>query len=314
MKSFVKNIYNNSRLGFTLLKPFVSIYQYFLHKKYLSREQFILKRFKKNFGHELNLKNPKSLNEKINWLILNNDNPLGSLLADKYRVREYIKSEIGEKYLVPLAYMTKDPKDIIPENLPDYPVIIKTNHNSSGGIVIKDKNKTIDWKSIQNRLRANLAENFYWVGRELVYKDIQPLIIVEKLLNDNSGSFPADYKVHCFNGKVEMTAVVTGRGSNQQHCDWYNREWIRQPYEWGVLLEDGSYSKASEKGVKKPICYDKMLELSETLSSKFKYLRVDWYVINDNLFFGELTLYHQSGSKPVKPYEWDLKLGEKLTL
>lgn len=210
--------------------------------------------------------------------------------------------------------MTNDPNNIIPENIPDYPVIIKTNHNSSGGIVIKNKKEEIDWKSIQNQLKANLAENYYWMGREMVYKDIEPLVIVEKLLSDRNGNVPYDYKVHCFNGKVQMINVDIDRGTSNQFCNWYDRDWNREPYEWGGRLPNGEFIKPSKTNVDKPKCLDKMIMLSESLSQQFKYLRVDWYVIDNNLYFGELTLYHHSGSKPIYPFEWDVKLGSRLII
>ncbi|MBA4744723.1 glycosyl transferase [Muricauda sp. TY007] len=314
MKALFNDFYTKNLFGFTILKPLVLAYQFFSQKKYLSRKKFILLQFKKNFGYELNLKNPKTLNEKINWLKLHYENPIGNKLADKYRVREVIKSEIGENYLIPLAYMTKNPKDIIPENLPNYPVIIKTNHNSSGGIVIKDKNIKNNWRRLQNQLRANLAENFYWVGRELVYKDIEPLIIVEKLLGDHNGNVPNDYKVHCFDGEVQMINVDIGRGGDNQYCNWYNKQWNREPYEWGGRIRNGTYAKPSEEDVEKPECLQEMIQLSQKLAKDFKYLRVDWYIINNKLYFGELTLYHHAGSKPIYPFEWDLTLGDKLIL
>lgn len=201
MKQKLKLFYQTSRLGFYLVKPLALIYQYFLHKKYLSRESFTKQKFKKIFGYNLNLKNPVTLNEKINWLKLYFYHPLATQLADKYEVRKYIENRIGNQYLVPLLFTTKNHKDIIPKNLPDIPFIIKTNHDSSGGIIIYDKNEVDNWNKIQNILKARMSQNFYWDGRERQYKDIQPRIIVEKLLTDNKGSLPADYKYIALTGK-----------------------------------------------------------------------------------------------------------------
>ena len=314
MKGRLSAFYKKSKVGFYLLSPFVWIYYFFLHEKYLPQEKFVLKRFKRSFGYDLDLESPKTLNEKINWMKLNYENPIGNKLADKYKVREYIKEQIGEQYLIPLVFVTAKPKEVHPKNFPDFPVIIKTNHNSSGGIVIKDKNSITDWPSLQNRLRANLSQNFYWDNREPVYKGIEPRIIVEKLLNDGTGKFPADYKVHCFNGKVQMISVDFGRGSSKHYRNWYSKNWEREPYKWCSVLPDGSLTDPSEEDIPRPDSLDEMIELSETLSKDFKYLRVDWYIINNKLFFGELTLYHNGGMRPVEPEIWDLKLGEKLSL
>lgn len=312
MKSFLRSFFQTSEIGYLLLTPFAKIYYYFLHKRYLSPEKFTQKRFKRNLGYELDLNNPKTLNEKINWLKLNYSNPIGSKLADKYEVRKYIEEKIGNKYLIPLAFVTSEPKDLVPENLPDYPVIIKTNHDSSGGIVVKDKNGPINWTKIQLRLRKNMSQNYYWDNREPVYKDIKPLIIVEKLLDDGTGNFPADYKLHCFNGNIEMISVDVGRGSKNHFRNWYNKKWEKQPYQWSKMLKSSSDSNSRE--IEKPTLLDEMIKLSEELSKEFKYLRVDWYLINNKLYFGELTLYHIGGTGPFRPESWDTKLGEKLNL
>ncbi|VXC03368.1 ATP-grasp fold amidoligase family protein [Maribacter litoralis] len=314
MKKTFKSLYQNSYIGFNIIKPFAKIYQFFLHKKYLSRESFTKKKFKKSFGYDLNLQNPISLNEKINWLKLNYNHPLATQFADKYAVRSYIRKQIGEKYLIPLLYSTTNPEDIKPINLPDIPCIIKNNHDSSGGIIIRDKNEKINWKSIQSRLRANMAHNFYWDGREKPYKNIKPIIVVEKLLTTNNGELPADYKVHCFNGKVRMINVDIGRGTKNHYRNWYNRKWEREEYSWSSDLGNGKFTYPSNEDVEKPALLDEMITLSEKLVDDIPYLRVDWYIFQDQLFFGELTFHHNGGNRPIEPKKWDVLLGNELTL
>ncbi|TLP70633.1 ATP-grasp fold amidoligase family protein [Maribacter sp. ACAM166] len=314
MKEKIKFLYQNTELGFILIKPYVNIYQYFLHKKYQSHEVFVKQKFKKVFGSVLDLQNPKTLNEKINWLKLKYSHRLATQFADKYAVRSYVADTIGEKYLIHLFFTTKNPKDITPENLPDEPCIIKTNHDSSGGIIIRDKNGPHNWKQIQSRLRANMSQNFYWNGREQQYKYIVPRIIVEKLLSDSSGMLPADYKVHCFNGKVRTINVDIGRGTDHHNRNWYNRNWERESFSWSSVLGNGKLTKPSESDVKKPLLLDKMCELSEQLVIDCPYLRVDWYIFENRLYFGELTFHHNGGMRPIEPKQWDLKLGKELNL
>ncbi|MEP2689891.1 ATP-grasp fold amidoligase family protein [Maribacter dokdonensis] len=314
MKEKLKSIYKTSKLGFLVIRPFARFYQYFLHKKYLTREAFVKQRFKKSFGYTLDLDNPRTLNEKINWLKLNYWNPLSTQLVDKFEVRSFITDTIGDKYLVPLLFTTKEPKDIIPKNIPDIPCIIKTNHDSSGGIIIRNKHKVKNWKEIQNRLNANMSQNFYWDGREMPYKKIEPRIIVEKLLTDNTGTLPADYKVHCFNGKARMINVDIGRGTESHNRNWYSSNWTREPYKWSSVLGDGKLTDPSEKDIPKPALLDEMIELSEKLVEGFPYLRVDWYIFNKQLFFGELTFHHNGGHRPIYPESWDLNLGQELDL
>ncbi|WP_047245782.1 ATP-grasp fold amidoligase family protein [Maribacter thermophilus] len=315
MRTILKSFYQNSEIGFNLLKPFARVYQFFLYKKYLPSKAFVRQRFKECFGHPLNLQDPKTLNEKINWLKLNYQHPKATQFADKYAVRDYIAETIGEEYLVPLLYTTTNPKNIVPENLPDIPCIIKTNHDSSGGVIIRDKYaKHHNWKKIQNYLRANMSQNYYWDGREKQYKDIPPRIIVEKLLSGKEGELPADYKVHCFNGKVRMINVDIGRGTNNHHRNWYNRQWEREPYSWSSDLGDGKVTAPSNEDVAKPVLLDEMIDLSERLVGSAPYLRVDWYIFEGKLYFGEITFHHNGGTRPIEPKEWDLKLGNDLFL
>ena len=133
---------------------------------------YLKRRFKRTFKRELDLDNPKTLNEKIVWLKLNDRTPLHTICADKYAVRSYIKEKVGEEYLVPLFYQTKNVKEIIPENLPDTPCIIKANHDSGGGIFVLDKSKT-DWEEAQESLKKRLKKNYYPRSKEWQYKNIK---------------------------------------------------------------------------------------------------------------------------------------------
>ncbi|EAR01095.1 ATP-grasp fold amidoligase family protein [Maribacter sp. HTCC2170] len=314
MKKVITFYYKNTYWGFYLLRPVARFYQFFLHKKYLSPQAFTKQRFKKKFGYPLDLDNPKTLNEKIHFLKLYYTHPLATQIADKYAVRSFIQEKLGKDYLVPLAYTTTNPKNIIPENLPDYPCIIKTNHNSSGGIMIRDKNANHNWAQIQSTLRWNLSENFYWDGRERQYKNIAPRIVVEKLLLDKSGNTPADYKVHCFNGKVRMINVDIGRSTENHYRNWYNASWEREPYKWTSELMNDKETNPSKEDVPKPENLDKIKELSEFLSSGFPLLRVDWYINEGRLYFGELTFHHNGGFRPIVPTIWDNNLGSELKL
>ncbi|MEQ8217989.1 MAG: ATP-grasp fold amidoligase family protein [Arenibacter sp.] len=315
MKTFFKRFYQNSALGFYILKPIVEVYHFFLFHKYLSDKDFIKKLYKKGHGVDINLENPKTLNEKINWLKLNYDKPLFNKIADKFAVREYVKEKIGEEYLVPLLFHSTSLKDIVPAKLPDMPFILKVNHNSSGGIMIKNKNENVNWNQIQNTLRWNMADNYYWHSREKQYKNIKPRIIAEKLLIDSKGnSIPLDYKVHCFNGKARMIQVDMGRGTNNHCRNWYSTKWEREPYKWTANKGAGKFTEPSENDIEKPKSFDEMISQSEKLAKDFIYVRVDWYDIDGKLYFGELTLHHDGGLRPIEPGIWDLKLGEQLQL
>lgn len=311
MKQFIKNIYHDTILGYYLIYPFYFTYEIML--RIVPDKTFVKFNFKRHMGYSLNLKNPKTLNEKINWLKLHDRTSLQTICSDKFKVRDYIREKIGGQYLVPLCYETKNPRELIPENLPNYPFIIKTNHNSAGGIIVKEK-KEVDWWKVQFHMRKLLRENYYYRTREWQYKNIEPRIVVEKLLQNNAGKIPFDYKLHCFNGKVVTIQVDMDRGSENHSRNWYDTNWKREPFKWSSVKGDGKKTDPSQSDVEKPVTLDKMIKLSQILAEPFSYVRVDWYDVDSILYFGELTFHHDGGNRPIEPKEWDLKLGEKLIL
>jgi hypothetical protein len=254
-------------------------------------------------GYKLNLKNPKTLNEKIQWLKLNERKPLHTLCADKYAVRKYIKEKIGEKYLIPLLYHTNNPYNIIPENLPNIPHIIKTNHNSGEVFIIKDKAKA-NIKEIQNKLKKSLKINYYYIGKEWQYKNIKPCIIVEKLLLDNNSNIPNDYKFHCFNGKLVFIQVDINRYT----------EYKKNLYDPNWNFIDCQWKRPNGGNVKKPHMFNRMKLLAQIIAKDFRYIRVDFYNIGDDIYFGELTFHPACGWANFFPIEWDEKFGKKLIL
>ncbi|NHF61536.1 glycosyl transferase [Flavobacteriaceae bacterium TP-CH-4] len=308
MTGLLKRIYHHTQLGKILIFCYHNFKNIFLPDSIN-----IAINYKKNFGQKPNLKNPKTLNEKIQWLKINDRSPLHTQCADKYAVRDYVSSRIGSEYLVPLYFHTKNVNDLVPENLPDVPFIIKTNHDSGGGIILKEKSKA-NWAEIQKKLEARLKTNYYKASKEWQYKNIKPRIIVEKLLQDRNGDIPLDYKLHCFNAKVEMIQVDIGRGTKNHYRNWYSKDWKREPYRWSSPKGGGVYTDPSEEDVPKPKTLEKMIALSEELSKGFDYVRVDLYDVDGKIYFGELTFHHDGGYQPILPKKWDLILGQKLTL
>jgi len=279
MKHFISNIYHNTRLGFALIHPLSKVYEYFRFA-FVSDEKFINKEFEKNLGFKPNLENPQTFNEKLQWLKLNDRTSLHTICADKYKVRDYVKEKIGEEYLIPLVFETKNPRDIIPEKLPDYPVIIKTNHDSSGGIIVRDKSQH-NWINVQNTLAKFLSINYYYRFKEWQYKNIERRIVVEELLMDKSGTIPFDYKMHYFNGKLMFTQVDIDRQTEHKR-NLYDTDWNLLDVQW--VYETGN-------AVERPKLFDKMISLGEVFAKDFCYLRVDFYHVNDKIYFGELTFH-----------------------
>jgi hypothetical protein len=301
MKRQLKYLYDKTSLKYPMypIKYLFDIYRF----KLLPETYVIRTRFKKSFGVKLDLKHPKTLNEKIQWLKLNDRTPLHTICADKFKVRSYVEEKIGEKYLVPLVFETKNVKDICERKMPDYPVIIKTNHDSSGGIIIKDKVKQ-DWAQIQKKLRNLLKRNYYYYDKEWQYKNIERRIIVEKLLISENGGIPFDYKVHCFNGKPHFIQVDMDRMVKHKR-NLYTPQW--EKIEAQLMYPSG-------KDVKRPTELNSMLELASSLAKEFIYARVDFYAIRNEIYFGEITFHPEGGYGNFSPREYDLKFGSNLKL
>lgn len=306
MKNRLKKFYQNTTIGRKLLyypRKLRNLF-YSIKMKHLSDEEFIKTRYKMNLDREINLSNPTLFTEKIQWLKLSDKNKLYTQCADKYLVRKYVEAKIGSMYLIPLVFETKNYQDIHSSNLPDYPVIIKTTHDSGGVFIIKNKNKANFYK-LRKNLKNQLSKNHYFNSREWEYKNIQPRIIVEKLLKDNSGNNQLnDYKIHCFHGVPTFIQTIFDRGIDTKE-DWYDTEWN---------LQDVYYFSPNKKLLEKPKQLSKLLEVAQELSQEFLYVRVDLYIVNNKIYFGELTFRPYGGFMKFTPENFDNKLGKYLDL
>lgn len=301
IRNRISDLYRNSEIGYTLLRPFYKIYE--LGLKLIPDKLFIQWDFKKYMGYSIDFDNPQTLNEKINWLKLFDRTDLHTTVADKYKVRAYVTEKIGKQYLIPLLYHTKNAFDIKPENLPDSNFILKTNHDSSGGVIVKDK-ASMDWSMIQKRFKRLLKENFFYATREWQYKNIEPRIIVEELLTTEEGNIPNDYKLHCFNGKLAFIHIDIDRYGDRRR-NLYDANWDFIPCVW--RYENGKMEK-------KPDLFEEMKILAETLAQDFAYARVDFYLVKGHIYFGEITFHHHSGFQKFNSREWDYKFGQQLKL
>lgn len=294
--------------------------RYFASKglyNYMSDEKYLKKMFLVNLGYTLNLDNPVTFNEKLQWLKVNDRKPEYTMMVDKYRVRDYIAEQIGEEYLIPLLGVWDSPEDIDFASLPDQ-FVLKCNHNSGLGMCIcKDKSK-LNVSKVKKELWKGLRQNYYLTGREWPYKDVPRKIICEKYMEDSDqkqidvyNSKPSigeltDYKFFCFEGKPLYCQVISDR-RERETIDFYDLYWNRMPF----LREN--IPNANKKH-KKPICLDKMIQFAETLSKQTKFVRIDFYEIAGKLYFGEITFYPASGFKKLEPDEWNYKFGEHIKL
>ena len=256
--------------------------------------------------HRLDLKNPRTFNEKLQWLKLYNRRPEYTMMADKVLVRDYIAKTLGPEYLIPLLGVWDDPDEIDFDKLPDR-FVLKCNHNSGLGMCIcKDKSK-LDIDKVRADLRKGLKQNYYLTGREWPYQDIPRKILCEQYMEDGSGKGLTDYKFYCFDGRVKLVGIYQNRNALvPTTADYFSRDYKWQDFLWG-------YPHA-EVPPEKPKEFGEMVKLAEVLSEGFCELRVDLYLCGDKIYFGELTFFDGSGFDEFTPEEWDTTLGDWIAL
>lgn len=275
---------------------------------YLDDETFIKRKFRAEMGYEIDLDNPRTFNEKINWLKLYDRRPEYTMMVDKYKVRDYIADQLGEEYLIPLLGVWDDPDDIDFDALPNQ-FVLKCNHNSGTGMCIcKDKSK-LDIEKVKKELRKGLAQDYYLTGREWPYKDVPRKIICEKYMVDESGYELKDYKLFIFNGEPYFIQVDYDRFTDH-HRNFYNLDWEYQPF---TTL----YPTNPDRKIDKPSNLDEMINIARKIASKIKdtpFVRIDLYNANGRIYFGEITFFHGSGYERFYPNEYDRKLGEMIKI
>ena len=274
-----------------------------LHK--LVPAGIILKRrYKKRFGRDLNLKDPKTFNEKLQWLKLHDRQPIYTKMVDKYEAKKLVASMVGEQYIIPTLGVWNKFDDIDFDGLPDR-FVLKCTHDSGSVVICKDK-KTFDVDNARKILEAGLKENFYWYGREWPYKNVPRRIIAEKYMEDESGYELKDYKVFCFDGEPKMIQVdydrFTGHKRNLYTTDW---EFINATIE---------YPNDENHEIERPLGLDTMLDIARKITKGIPHVRADFYSIGSDIYFGELTFYHGGGFEVFTPREFEITMGDWITL
>ena len=281
------------------------IYYMGINKIKVNDKLFLKIKYKHLMGKKLNLKNPQTFNEKLQWLKLYDRNPFYVKLVDKYEVREYIKEMFGKEYLIPLLGVYDNFEEIDFKKLPNQ-FVIKCTHDSGGIVIVKDKNK-LNKESARKKINRSLKNNYYYSGREWPYKNVKPRIIIEKYMVDEIYHDLIDYKFMCFNGNPTYTFVYSNRsGKTGTQATFFDQNWKELDFKRDF--------KKTEINIKKPINYDKMVEFSRKISKNIPFVRVDWYEVNGKLYFGEITFFPSSGFGKFDPDKWDLKLGKMINL
>lgn len=266
---------------------------------------FLKIKYRLRIGKKLNLSNPKTFNEKLQWLKINDRKPEYTSLVDKYKVREYIATNIGEEYLIPLLGVYSSYDEIDFNKLPNG-FVLKPNHTSGNIFICKDKIK-VSHIELKKTIKKWLNRKYYWIHREWPYKNIKPKILCEKYMVDESGKELKDYKLFCFNGKVKCSYVGLNRFLESGfNLDFYDIDWKPMPFE--------THYKRSGTNIPKPKNYKKMVDISEYLSSDIPFVRIDFYESKERLYFGEITFYPLSGFGEFTPEKYDYLLGSWIKL
>ncbi|MBR2722397.1 MAG: glycosyl transferase [Clostridia bacterium] len=275
----------------------------------LSDKAYIKLRFRLNFNKKLDLRNPQTYNEKLQWLKLYYRNPLYPTLVDKYLVKEYVSKQIGEKYIIPTLGVWDNFDELDFDSLPDQ-FVLKCTHDSGGLVICHDKS-VLDREHARAKIEKSLRVNYYWHGREWPYKQVRPRIIAEKLMMDSKDQAEeglTDYKFFCFDGEPKAMFIATDRAKKdiETKFDFFDMEFNHLPFTNGHPNAD--------KPIQKPEQFDLMVELCRELSKGHPHVRVDFYESEGHIYFGELTFFHWGGMVPFEPEEWDYTFGSWLQI
>lgn len=257
-------------------------------------------------GKRLNLSNPQTYSEKIQWLKLYGRRPIDTVLSDKYAVKEYISRTVGSQYVIPLLGVWNSFDEINFDSLPNQ-FVLKCTHDSGGIVVCKDKS-SLDFKKARKILTRGLKHDYYVFSREKAYKNIPRRIIAEEYKEDSQTSELRDYKFFCFDGEPKLLFVASDRQKEGEETkfDFFDMQYNHLPF-----INGHPNAKIQPQ---KPDKFDEMKLLAAKLSAGIPHVRVDFYEANGQVYFGEMTYSHWGGMVPFEPEEWDYKLGSWIKL
>ncbi len=272
---------------------------------WMSDEKYLKKRWKLFCNSDLNLDNPKTYAEKLQWLKLYDRNPVYSTMVDKYEVRRWVSERIGEEYVIPVLGVWNQFDEIDFEKLPNQ-FVLKCTHDSGSYYICKDKS-TFDLKKAKKKLSKALRLNYYNRSREFPYKNVKPRIIAEPYLEDENYGELRDYKFFTFGGEPKILYITQGdRTKGETTADFFDMDFnhldLKIDHEMGAIPPQ------------KPVNFELMKELAQVLSQGTPQVRVDFYEVNGKVYFGELTFFHCAGYFEFTPEYWGEKWGDWVEL
>lgn len=261
--------------------------------------------FMANLGYWPDFDEPKTFNEKLNWLKLYDRKPEYTCMVDKYAVREYIAEKVGEEYLIPLVGGPWESFEEIDFDTLPAQFVLKTTHDSGGVVICRDK-QSFDIEAARRKLSKRLRRQYFWGQREWPYKNVRPRIVAEKYMQDGDRANLPVYKILCFGGVPKIFQTIQNDKTPRESIDYFDTDW--------ELLQLRQNFPNSEHPVTKPETLEKMLHLAAKLSQGHPFLRTDFYNINGKVYFSEITFYSDSGFGKFEPKDWDAKLGSWIEL
>ena len=274
-------------------------------RPYLSDRLYLQLVFRVRMGYKLNLDEPATYSEKLQWLKLNDRHLEYSDYVDKIRVKEYVASKIGESHIIPTLGVYNSVEEIDFSTMPNR-WVLKTSHDSGGVFICKD-NSSVSATQIYNAIGKNWMNNYFKYNLEYPYANVTPRLLVEAYIEDESEYELKDYKFFCFNGEPKFLFVATDRSAKcETKFDFFDLDWNHLP------IINGHPNSLKE--LSKPDNFDEMINIAKILSRGFRHVRVDLYNVKGKIYFGELTFFHFSGMEPFEPIDWDYKLGEYLEI
>lgn len=274
------------------------------HLTFLDDATYLKMRYALKMGKRLDLDDPKTFNEKLQWLKLHDRNPLYTTLVDKAAVKPWVAERIGWEHVVPTLGVWDSFDKIDFDELPER-FVLKCTHDSGGLAICRDR-ATFDMDAARKKIEKSLRRNYYFHGREWPYKDVCPRVLAEEYLDSPATSEITDYKLMCFNGRARCAFTCTGRAGGDLRVDFFDLDWNRLPFT--------RHYSASDVPPEAPLRLHEMVGISERLAKGMPFVRVDFYEVAGETYFGELTFYPGNGMEEFDPEQWDEELGSWVTL
>jgi len=271
---------------------------------FVSDEKYLKMKYRIMTGEPLNLENPQTFNEKLQWLKFHDHRCTYTTMVDKYEAKKFVAEKIGGEYIIPTLGVWDKFDEIDFDSLPEQ-FVLKTTHDSGGVVICKDRNK-FDADAAMQKLEKSLKRNFYLQGREWPYKNVKPRLMAEEYMQNLGEESLNDYKIFCFDGEPKLIQVDYDRFTDHKR-NFYD-------VDWRIIDAEFQYRSNKNHDIERPVALDEMLECAKRLSKGVPFLRTDFYCIDDKIYFGELTFYPESGFGKFSPESLGVEMGEWVKL